>query len=177
VVAAHLGNGASLCGMREGRSVDTTMSMTAVDGVPMGTRTGAMDPGAILLMQRNLGMSVADVENLIYNRAGLLGLSGRSNDVATLLAEDSPESRFALHYFALRCAQAAASLAISLGGIDGLVFTGGIGENAASVRDAIASHLAPLGSFEMLVLPANEECMMAIQAAEVLGDPAMHGRS
>lgn len=169
VVAAHLGNGSSLCAMRAGRSIDTTMSMTAVDGVPMGTRTGAMDPGAILLMQRNLGMSVADVENLIYNRAGLLGLSGKSNDVATLLADGSPESRFALDYFALRCAQAAASLAISLGGIDGMVFTGGIGENAGSIRDAILSHLAPLAPFRVLVIPANEERMMAMEALELIG--------
>ena len=169
VVAAHLGNGASLCGMRGGRSVDTTMGMTAVDGVPMGTRSGAVDPGAILLMKRTFGMALAEIEDLIYNRAGLLGLSGKTNDVAALLADTTPASRFALDYFALRCAQAAASLAVSLGGIEAMVFTGGIGENAGQVRDAILDHMKLLGPFEVLVIPANEERMMAMEAVALLG--------
>lgn len=164
VIAAHLGNGASLCAMRGGRSVDTTMGMTAVDGVPMGTRSGAVDPGAILLMQRSFGMRVEEIEDLIYNRSGLLGLSGKSNDVAALLADGTPESRFALDFFAVKCAQAAAALAVSLGGIDAMVFTGGIGENAAPVREAILRRMAPLGRFETLVIPADEERMMAMEA-------------
>lgn len=168
VVAAHLGNGASLCAMQGGRSVDTTMSMTAVDGIPMGTRSGAIDPGAILLMTRTFGMSLEELENLIYKRAGLLGLSGRTNDVAALLEDDSDQARFALDFFALRCAQAAASLAVSLGGIDAMVFTGGIGENAGPVREAILRHMAPLGDFEVLVIPANEERMMAMEAVALL---------
>lgn len=168
VVAAHLGNGASLCAMLGGRSLDTTMGMTAVDGVPMGTRSGALDPGAVLLLKRSYGMTLEEIEELIYNRAGLLGLSGTSNDVAALLADTAPEAKFALDYFALRCAQAAAGLAVSLGGIDAMVFTGGIGENAAPVREAILAHLAPLGRFEVLVIPANEERMMAEQAIALI---------
>ncbi|MBU3028548.1 acetate/propionate family kinase [Paracoccus marinaquae] len=168
VIAAHLGNGASLCAMRDGRSVDTTMGMTAVDGVPMGTRSGAVDPGAILLLKRTFGMALEEIEELIYNRAGLLGLSGRSNDVAALLADGTEASRFALDYFAMRCAQAAAALTVSLGGIDALVFTGGIGENAGPVREAIRNRLAHLGRFETLVIPANEERMMAMEAIALL---------
>jgi len=168
VIAAHLGNGASLCAMREGRSIDTTMSMTAVDGVPMGTRSGAVDPGAILLLKRTYGMELEDIEDLIYNRSGLLGLSGKSNDVAALLADGTEQSRFALDFFAMRCAQAAASLAVALGGVDAMVFTGGIGENAGPVREAIVRHLAPLGAFETLVIPANEERMMAMEAIALL---------
>ncbi|KRW96127.1 acetate/propionate family kinase [Paracoccus sp. MKU1] len=168
VVAAHLGNGASLCAMRQGRSVDTTMGMTAVDGIPMGTRSGAVDPGAILLMQRSFGMAPEEIEDLIYNRSGLLGMSGRSNDVAALLTDGSAQSRFALDYFALKCAQAAAAMAVSLGGIDAMVFTGGIGENAAPMREAILRRMAPLGDFVPLVIPANEERMMAMEAAALL---------
>jgi len=168
VVAAHLGNGASLCALQGGRSVDTTMGMTAVDGIPMGTRSGAVDPGAILLMQRSFAMPPEEIEDLIYNRSGLLGMSGKSNDVAALLADGSAQSRFALDYFALKCAQAAASMAVSLGGIDAMVFTGGIGENAAPVREAILHRMAPLGDFAALVIPANEERMMAMEAAALL---------
>ncbi|WP_028713651.1 MULTISPECIES: acetate/propionate family kinase [unclassified Paracoccus (in: a-proteobacteria)] len=168
VVAAHLGNGASLCAMREGRSIDTTMGMTAVDGIPMGTRSGAVDPGAILLMQRSFGMAPEEIEDLIYNRSGLLGMSGRSNDVAALLKDGKPQSRFALDFFALKCAQAAAAMAVSLGGIDAMIFTGGIGENATPVREAILRHMAPLGKFTSMVIPANEERMMAMEAALLL---------
>lgn len=173
VIAAHLGNGASLCAMRGGRSVDTTMSMTAVDGVPMGTRSGAVDPGAILLLQRTFGMAVEEIEELVYNRSGLLGMSGKSNDVAALLQDGTEASRFALDFFAMRCAQAAAGLAVSLGGIDAMVFTGGIGENAAPVREAILRHMAPLGRFRSLIIPANEESMMAQEAIALIGDPAL----
>ena len=169
VIAAHLGNGASLCAMQNGRSIDTTMSMTAVDGVPMGTRAGAVDPGAILLLQRSFGMALAEVEELVYNHAGLLGLSGKSNDVAALLADGTETSRFALDFFAMKCAQAAAGLAVSLGGIDAMVFTGGIGENATPVREAILRRMAPLGPFRSLVIPANEERMMAQEAIALIG--------
>lgn len=168
VIAAHLGNGASLCAMQNGRSIDTSMGMTAVDGVPMGTRSGAVDPGAILLMKRSFGMTLEEIEELIYNHAGLLGLSGKSNDVAALLADPAPEAQFALDYFALKCAQAAAALVVALGGIDAFVFTGGIGENAEPVRRKILEHLKPLGSFRPLVIPANEERMMAMEAVSLL---------
>ncbi|MDO5530312.1 MAG: acetate/propionate family kinase, partial [Paracoccus sp. (in: a-proteobacteria)] len=164
VIAAHLGNGASLCAMREGRSIDTTMGMTAVDGVPMGTRSGALDPGAILLMIRSFGMTPEDVEELIYNRSGLRGVSGLTNDVAALLEDGGEAAAFALSLFCHRVAQAAAGLAVSLGGVDAMIFTGGIGENAAPVRQAIIGHLRVLGRFETLVIPADEERMMAVHA-------------
>ncbi|SOC82399.1 acetate kinase [Ensifer adhaerens] len=172
VIAAHLGNGASLCAMRDGRSIDTTMGMTAVDGVPMGTRSGAVDPGAILLMKRSFGMTLEEIEDLIYNHAGLVGLSGKSNDVAALLADPAPEAQFALDYFSLKCAQAAAALAVALGGIDAFVFTGGIGENAELIRRKILELLKPLGTFRHLVIPANEERMMAMEALSLLEERA-----
>jgi acetate kinase len=168
VVAAHLGNGSSLCAMRNGKSVDTTMGMTALDGLPMGTRSGAIDPGAVIYMQRALGMSAEDVETELYSRSGLLGLSSLTGDVRTLLDSNLPDARFALDYFTLKVAQYAAAMAISLGGIDALVFTGGIGEHAGSVRKAIVERLGFLGGFEVLVIPANEERMMAIDAYTLL---------
>lgn len=168
VVAAHLGNGASLCAIRDGRSIDTTMGMTALDGIPMGTRSGALDPGAVTFMMRELGMDAAAIEESLYERAGLRGLSGLTNDVAGLLRSDDPRAALALDHFALKVAQHAAMMAVSMGGIDTLVFTGGIGENAAPVRAAILARLSVLGAFETLVIPANEERMMAIQARDLL---------
>ena len=164
VVVAHLGNGASLCAMRGGRSIDTTMGMTALDGLPMGTRCGALDAGAVLYMLQALGMSPEEVSTSLYERSGLLGLSGLTNDVETLLASGEPDARFALDYFALKVAQFAAAMAVSMGGIDGIVFTGGIGEHAAPVRAAIVERLRFLGDFQVLTIPANEERIMAVQA-------------
>ena len=168
VVVAHLGNGASLCAVREGLSVDTTMGLTALDGLPMGTRPGSIDPGAVLFMLRHLGMSVDEVEAELYHRSGLKGLSGISNDVETLLKSNDPRAAFALDYFALRTAQQIAAMAASLTGIDALVFTGGVGENAAPVRQAILSRLGFLGDFPTLVIPANEERMMGMLALRLL---------
>jgi acetate kinase len=145
VVVAHLGNGASLCAMRERRSVDTTMSFSALDGLPMGTRVGDLDPAVVLYLQQARGMTPAEVQTLLYTRSGLLGLSGISSDVRDLLASSEPRARLALDYFAYRAAREAGALAVSLGGLDGLVFTGGIGEHAAPVRAAICRHLAWLG--------------------------------
>lgn len=164
VVAAHLGNGASLCAIQGGRSVDTTMGMTALDGLPMGTRCGTLDAGAVLYMFQSLGMNAQEVSDALYERSGLLGLSGLSNDVETLLRSDDPRARFALDYFALKVAQFAASMAAAIGGIDALVFTGGIGEHAAPIRDAIVERLRFLGAFEVVVIKANEERVMALQA-------------
>lgn len=163
VVAAHLGNGASLCAMRAGQSVDTTMGLTTLDGLPMGTRCGALDPGAVLHMQRSLGMTPEEIEDILYNRSGLLGLSGISNDVKTLLDSSLPAAAFALDYFALKTAQQIAAMSVSLGGIDGLIFTGGIGENAAPVRDRILHHLSFLPTFETRIIPANEERQIALE--------------
>jgi acetate kinase len=168
VIAAHLGNGASLCAMLGGRSLDTTMGMTALDGLPMGTRCGALDPGAVIYMLRDLGLSVEALERRLYEQSGLKGLSGLSNDVAELLASDDPKARFALDYFALKVAQYIAMLSVSLGGLDALVFTGGIGEHAGPVRDAILQRLNFSPPKPVLVLPANEERMMAIEALSLL---------
>jgi acetate kinase len=168
VVIAHLGNGASLCALKGGKSVDTTMSMTALDGLPMGTRSGSIDPGAIIHMLRTLGMDASEVERALYEESGLKGLSGISHDVETLLASTSPRAAFALDFFAMKCAQFAAMMAVSMGGMDGLVFTGGIGENAAPVRTAILDRLSFLRPFQTLVLPTNEERMMAIHAKRLL---------
>lgn len=168
VVAAHLGNGASLCAMTGGKSVDTTMGMTALDGLPMGSRCGALDPGVITHLTRS-GYEPADVERLLYEESGLKGLSGLSNDVATLLASDDPTARFALDYFALKVAQFTAMMAVSLGGLDTLIFSAGIGENAAPIREAVARRLSFLEPFETLVIPTNEEKMMAIHACDLLG--------
>lgn len=169
VVAAHLGNGASLCAIQGGRSIDTTMGMTALDGLPMGTRCGALDAGAVLYMLQGLGMSAEEVSTALYERSGLLGLSGLSNDVETLLKSDDPRARFALDYFALKVAQFAALMAAAMGGIDALVFTGGIGEHAAPVREAIIARLRFLGPFETIVVKADEERVMALQANVLLG--------
>lgn len=172
VIAAHLGNGASLCAMQDGRSIDTTMGMTALDGLPMGTRCGALDPGAMIYMLRELGTAVDELESILYEQSGLKGLSGISNDVKTLLESRDPHARFALDYFALRTAQFIAALAVSVGGIDALIFTGGIGENAAPVREAIIRRLAFLGPIPSLVIPANEERIMAMQASACLETPS-----
>ncbi|GLK74775.1 acetate kinase [Methylopila jiangsuensis] len=175
VVAAHLGNGASLCAMAAGRSVDTTMGMTALDGLPMGTRCGALDAGAVLYLLQALGMSAEEVSSALYERSGLLGLSELSNDVETLLASTDPRARFALAFFEMRVAQFAAAMAAAMGGIDALVFTGGIGEHAAPVRRAIVERLRFLGPFEALVVKANEERVMAVEATELLARTGVLG--
>lgn len=163
VVAAHLGNGASLCALKAGRSIDTTMGLTALDGLPMGTRCGALDPGAVLYMQQGLGLSPEDISDVLYNQSGLLGLSGVSNDVKTLLESPLPAAALALDYFALKTAQQIAAMTVSLGGLDSLVFTGGIGENAAPVREKILHHLAFLPPFKTHIIAANEERQMALE--------------
>lgn len=172
VVVAHLGNGASLCAMHGGASVDTTMGLTALDGVPMGTRCGSLDPGAVTYLFRELGLDAAAVEDLLYESSGLLGLSGISHDVRALQASDDPRAAFALDHFALKVAQQVAAMAASMAGIDALVFTAGIGENAGGVRAAILARLGFLGSFETLVMAANEERMMALHAQRLLATMA-----
>jgi acetate kinase len=145
VVVAHLGYGASLCALSRRRSVDTSMGFTPLDGLPMGSRCGALDPGVLLYLLREEGMDLAQVDELLHHRSGLLGYSGISGDVRTLLASDQPAAREALELFAYRTAQAIASHTVALNGIDALIFTAGIGEHAAPVRAAICGHLAWLG--------------------------------
>ncbi len=169
VIAAHLGNGASLCAINKGASVDTTMGLTALDGLPMGTRCGNLDPGAVIYMIRDLGLSANEAELIFYNESGLLGLSGLSGDVSILQASEDPQAKFALDYFCLRTAQLMGMMAVALGGVDGIVFTGGIGENSQLVRDQILQHLTFFKPFATLVIPANEERMMAMHAIHLLG--------
>ena len=134
LVVAHLGNGASMCAIDRGRSVANTMGFTAVDGLPMGTRTGVLDPGVILYLLQNEGMDAHGIEQLIYQRSGLLGVSGISSDMRTLLASPAPSAKEAVDLFIYRIGRELGSLAAALGGLDGLIFTGGIGEHAAAIR-------------------------------------------
>ncbi len=144
-VFAHLGGGASLCAVLDGRSVDTTMSLTPLDGLPMATRCGSLDPGVILHLLRDPGRSADAIEDELSLRSGLLGLSGTSGDMQRLLASDSAEARLAIDIFVHRTAQGVAAMATSLGGIDDLVFSGGIGSHAAPIRTGIAERLAWTG--------------------------------
>lgn len=146
VVVAHLGSGASLCAMRDGRSIDTSMGFSALDGVPMASRCGALDPGVVLHLVRRLGMTAEQVESMLYRESGLLGLSGESGDSRDLLASGSDQARMAIDIFVYRIACAIGALAVALGGLDGVVFTAGIGENQPPVRAAVAEHLAALGA-------------------------------
>jgi len=145
VVVAHLGHGASLCAMRQRRSVETSMSFTPLDGIPMGSRCGALDPGVLLYLLREEGMQPEQLDELLHHRSGLLGVSKLSGDVRALLDSDHPHAAEALDLFAYRTSQAIASHAVALDGIDALVFTAGIGEHAAPVRAAICRRLAWLG--------------------------------
>ena len=181
VVVAHLGNGASMCAMRDGQSVASTMGFTAVEGLPMGTRTGSLDPGVLLYLIERHGMGAKDLTNLLYKQSGLLGLSGVSNDMRELLASSDPNAKLAVDYFCYRIARELGSLAAALGGLDALVFTGGIGEHAAAVREQVGVRSAWLGieldaaanaadgrridrngsGVAVWVLPTNEELIIA----------------
>jgi len=145
LVIAHLGNGASMCAVRDGRSIATTMGFSTLDGLIMATRIGALDPGVILHLMRAEGYGLKELEDLLYNRSGLFGLSGLSPDMRTLLASPEPAAREAVTQYCYRIGRELGSLAAALGGLDGLVFTGGIGENAAPVRAAVCRDAAWLG--------------------------------
>ena len=145
VIVAHLGNGASLCAMRDGRSIDTTMGFTALDGLLMGTRPGTLDPGAVTYLMRAHDMSATEIEDVLYHRSGLLGISGISSDMRTLLASQEPHAREAVDLFVFRAAREIGAMAASLGGIDGLVFTAGIGEHAPEIRSRVCARCAWLG--------------------------------
>ena len=188
VVVAHLGNGASMCAMHGGRSVASTMGFTALDGLPMGTRCGQLDPGVVLYLMAEKGMDAKSISDLLYHQAGLKGISGLSHDVRQLQASDSPDARDALLYFADRGRREIGGLAACLGGLDALVFTGGIGENASQVRammlsgmDWMGIHLdtdanqrnanvisQPSSRVRVLVFRTDEERMLAEHAAELL---------
>jgi acetate kinase len=145
VVLAHLGGGSSLCAVRAGQSIDTTMAMTPLDGLPMASRSGSLDPGALLFLLRRGGLDVDALEQALYHDCGMRGISGLSGDVRELLRAHTLEARLALEQFMLRVAQGIAALAVSLGGLDDLGFSGGIGANSAAVRTGIVAHLDWLG--------------------------------
>jgi acetate kinase len=188
VIVAHLGSGASMCALSAGRSVDSTLGFTALDGLCMGTRPGSVDPGVILHLFQTLGLSATEVENILYRRSGLLGISGLSNDMRNLLASTEPAARLAIDYFVYRAAKELGALAAVLGGIDGLVFTAGIGERSAEIRARICKASAWLGidldaeanlrhgpvitrkgsALPVWVVPTNEELMIARHTRRLL---------
>jgi len=144
-VVLHLGNGASMCAMAAGRSVASTMGFTAVDGLMMGTRPGALDPGVVLYLMERRGMDVRAVETLLYRQSGLLGVSGISNDMRTLLASSDPRARLAIDLYCYRIRRELGSLAAALGGLDAIIFTGGIGENSPAIRERVCRDATWLG--------------------------------
>jgi len=188
-IVCHLGNGVSLCGLHAGRSVATTMAFTALEGLPMGTRCGSIDPGVLLYLLDQENLAVGELSDLLYKQSGLLGISGISSDMRDLLADPSDEAAEAVEYFCYRIARAIGSLAAALGGLDALVFTGGIGEHAAPVRARICelSHwmgiaIDPVANAEdrnilhsadsskkVLVIPTNEEMMIAMHVRQLIG--------
>jgi acetate kinase len=181
VIVAHLGNGASMCALFEGRSVESTMGVTALDGLPMGTRPGQIDPGVVLYLMAEKGMDAASVQHFLYHDCGLKGLSGVSNDMRELEASADPRAAFAIEFFVYRISLCAGMLAAALGGVDAFVFTAGIGENSALVRARVVGKLAWLGAkldtdanargetrisspdsrVAILVVPTDEELMIA----------------
>jgi acetate kinase len=188
VVVAHLGSGASMCAIDNGRSVGSSMGFTALDGLMMGTRPGNMDPGIVLYLLQQEGMSAKQIEDLLYKRSGLLGLSGIGNDMRVLEASDAPRARLAIELFTYRIARELGGLAAVLGGLDALVFTAGIGENSARIRqlvcekarwlgieiDAAANDQSgprisrPGGKASAWVVPTNEELMIARHTHKLL---------
>ena len=187
VVIGHLGSGASMCAIMAGRSVDSTMSFTALDGLPMGTRTGQIDPGVLLYLLNKKDWDASRLEQFLYQECGLKGLSGVSNDMRDLVSSDASLARLAIEYFVYRAVREAGALVSVLGGLDGIVFTAGIGENAASIRSRICQGLAWLGlevdepanerhdlcistkesRVSAWVIPTNEELMIARHANKI----------
>jgi len=188
-VVLHLGNGASMCAIANGRSIASTMGFTAVDGLPMGTRTGSLDPGVLLYMMDELHMNARAIETLIYQRSGLLGVSGISSDMRVLLDSHDPRAKEAIDLFVYRVGRELGSLAAALGGLDAIVFTAGIGENSAALRERIVRDAAWLGveldddanrrndaristsgsRVSAWVVPTNEELMIARHTRELVG--------
>ncbi len=189
VVVAHLGNGSSMCAISAGRSMDSTMGFTALDGLPMGTRSGQIDPGVLLYLMQEKGMGAKQIEDLLYKRSGLLGISGISNDMRSLEASDDPRAAAAIDYYVYRIVRETGALAAAMGGIDGLVFTAGIGQNAAGIRRRVCEGLAWLGleldpvanaahgpristpgsRLSAYVIPTDEERMIALHTLAALG--------
>jgi acetate kinase len=189
VIVAHLGSGSSLCALRKRKSVDTTLGFTALDGLCMGTRPGAIDPGVILYLFQTLNLSAKEVETLLYKKSGLLGISEISNDMRDLLGRNESPARLAVNYFIYRATKEIGALTAALGGIDALVFTAGIGENSPEIRQRICEASAWLGieldeaanakclskistansKTSVWVIPTNEELMIARHTGLLLG--------
>jgi acetate kinase len=187
-IVLHLGNGSSMCALEDGRSMASTMGFTAVDGLPMGTRCGTLDPGVILYLLHERRMSVGAVQRLIYHESGLLGLSGISSDMRTLLGSADPRARLAIDVYVYRIRRELGSLAGALGGLDALVFTAGVGENAAAIRERVCRDAgwlgltldaaanatggprisAPDSRVAAWVIPTDEELMIARHTRRVL---------
>jgi acetate kinase len=181
LIIAHLGSGASMCALLDGKSVESTMGFTALDGLPMGTRPGQIDPGVLLYLIAQRGMTADAVQDMLYQQCGLKGLSGISNDLRELETSDAPSAALAIDYFIYRIAMSAGMLAAALGGLDGFVFTAGIGENSVTMRARIAEKLKWLGAeldatanaqraplislptsrIKLYVIPTDEERMIA----------------
>ena len=188
VVIAHLGNGASMCALDKGQSIASTMGFSALDGLPMGTRCGQLDPGVILYLIEQQRMSIAELTETLYKKSGLLGLSGISNDMRSLQESNKIEAKEAIEYFVFRCQREVGAMAAALGGIDALIFCGGIGENSSYVRARICERLewmgiavdeqrnngqsqviSPDGSkTAVMVLPTNEEQVIANAARSIV---------
>lgn len=188
VLVGHLGNGASMCAMRDCQSIDTTMGFTALDGLMMGTRTGSLDPGVVVHLQLQQGMTAQEVESLLYRQSGLLGVSGISSDMRALHQSPDPRAAEAIELFVWRAARHAAALMCGLQGLDGLVFTAGIGENDPRIRTAICARLAWTGiaideaanaagapvistaesKVKVRVIPTDEERMIALHTVNVM---------
>ena len=188
LIVAHLGSGASMCALSNGKSVESTMGFTALDGLPMGTRPGQIDPGVLLYLMGEHGMTAAAVQDFLYAKCGLKGLSGISNDMRELEVSDSPRAALAIDYFVHRIALNSGMLAAALGGLDGFVFTAGIGENSVAIRSRIANRLTWLGAeldpaanetrsilisrpgsrVKLYVVPTDEELMIAKHTAATM---------
>jgi acetate kinase len=168
-IIAHLGNGASLAAVKHGKCIATTMGFSTLDGLVMGTRGGLMDPGVLLHLMRNDGVDLARLEKLLYHQSGLLGLSGKTADMKTLLESEDRQSKLAVEIYCYRIAREIGSLAAALQGLDALVFTGGVGENAAPVRAQVAEQLQWLGAIDIRVVPTDEELTIARHTQRLLG--------
>jgi acetate kinase len=188
VIVAHLGSGASMCALKKGRSVESTMGFTALDGLPMGTRPGQIDPGVVLYLISEKGMSASNAQNFLYRECGLKGLSGISNDMRELEASEDPKAKLAIDYFVYRIGLNAGMLAAALQGLDAFVFTAGIGENSVLIRSRIAEQLGWLGvtldeaenacharlisrsdsRIPVYVVPTDEELMIAQHTLSLL---------
>ncbi len=161
VVVAHMGSGASMCALKQGRSIATSMGFSALDGLMMGTRCGAIDPGVLLYLMEEKGMDASALTSLLYKESGLRGVSGISNDMRELEASHAPEAKEAIDLFCYRAALEIGQLAMALGGLDAIVFTAGIGENSARVREGILEYTGWLGEVQRYVIPTDEEAMIA----------------